>query len=99
MFSCNKRSIAWHRLLSLMLVLSIVGLTSSAAQAVYTTGNLIVDPGFESNPLINFALVLGPPYTTGAWSAEVGAITGPASGITPADGVKMLEMNDDGMIA
>jgi hypothetical protein len=86
-------------LTTLCAMLIITGLATSAAQAVYTTGNLVVDPGFEANPLISYAQVLGPPYTTGMWSAENGAITGPASGIVPADGVKMLELSDDGLVA
>ena len=99
MFRSIQNTTALRALATLLVMLSTVCLNTSPAHAVYTTGNLIVDPGFESNPLINYALVLGPPYTTGAWSAEVGAITGPASGITPADGVKMLELSDDGLIA
>jgi hypothetical protein len=85
-------------ILSLALVL-LAGVVASSAQAV-TTGNLVVDPSFESNPLINFLLILGPPFTSGAWGAEAATITGgPVNGITPAAGSLMLSMTDDGNIA
>jgi len=85
--------------LSMIVVLALFAGAINSTALAYTTPNLIVDPGFESNPMIGYGLVLGPPYTTGVWSAENGLITGPASGITPADGVKMLELSDDGLVA
>jgi hypothetical protein len=80
-----------YSFLSLILLLSI-----TASSALGATGNLLTDPGFESNPLISPTLVLGPPFTIDTWSAEQGSISGPSDGITPADGVLMLKMTDDG---
>lgn len=62
--------------------------------------NLLVDPGFESNPLTGVGNVLTN-FTTyqGIWGPEVGVITGATGGVTPAQGVKMLSMSDDGLTA
>jgi PEP-CTERM motif len=72
-----------------------VGLASHA-QASYTTGNLLTDPSFENNPLTNYVQILGPPYNTNTWGAEMATISGVSDGITPANGSLMLNMADDG---
>lgn len=62
--------------------------------------NLLVDPGFESNPLDTIGNVLGNfPAYQGVWGVEAATITGVDGGVTPAGGVKMLRMTDDGNVA
>ncbi len=68
----------------------------SQALASYTTSNLLTDPSFENNPLSNFVQILGPPYNTNTWGAEMATISGVSDGITPANGSLMLNMADDG---
>ncbi len=68
----------------------------ACAQASYTTGNLLTDPSFENNPLTNYVQILGPPYNTNTWGAEMATISGVSDGITPANGSLMLNMADDG---
>lgn len=59
--------------------------------------NLLVDPGFELNPLDTAANVLGNfPLYQGVWGVEAATITGPDGGVTPFQGLKMLNMVDDG---
>jgi hypothetical protein len=59
--------------------------------------NLLVDPGFEVNPLDTAANVLNNfPLYQGIWGVEAATITGPDGGVTPFQGVKMLRMVDDG---
>ena len=86
----------WRAALALALG---VGIFATSAEAAYTTGNLVVDPSFENNPLIPFVLILGPPFTSGAWGAESATISGTSDGITPASGSLMLNMTDDGLVA
>jgi len=58
---------------------------------------LLVDPGFESNPLDTALNVLNNfPTYQGVWGVEMATITGVDGGVTPAQGVKMLNMADDG---
>ncbi len=61
--------------------------------------NLLVDPGFEANPLDTYSNVLNffPTYQ-GIWGVEVATITVAENGVTPAQGVKMLRMLDDGNV-
>jgi hypothetical protein len=75
-------------------------LAGCAAAAVGQTAsaNLLTNPGFEisvttsaSNVLNNF------PTFQGIWGPEVGGITGPTGGVTPAAGSNMLEMYTDGL--
>ena len=82
-----------------ILATGILFFAAASTAKAYTTGNLVVDPSFESNPLIPYVQILGPPYTTGSWGAEMATISGTASGITPASGALMLSMTDDGLIA
>jgi hypothetical protein len=74
------------------LALALAAFTPSAR------ASLIVDPGFEVNPLQNYATVLGD-FTTyqGNWGVEVATITGVDGGVTPFEGVKMLRMVQDGI--
>lgn len=74
----------------------LIALAAVPVQAAYTTGNLLTDPSFENNPLANYVQILGPPNLTNVWGAEMGALSGTAFGVTPASGVVMLGMTDDG---
>jgi len=71
-----------------------------AAWTPMAHANLLVDPGFESNPLTTAANVLNN-FTTfqGQWGVEAATITGVDGGVTPAQGVRMLRMVSDGLIA
>jgi len=59
----------------------------------------LVDPGFELNPLTNYANVLTD-FTTyqGVWGVENATIVNAENGVTPPEGVKMLRMVDDGLV-
>lgn len=62
--------------------------------------NLLVDPGFEVNPLTTYTNVLNNfAGYQGQWGVEVATITGVDGGVTPVEGVKMLRMTDDGLVA
>ncbi len=62
--------------------------------------NLLTDPGFETNALLpGVGVLTNIPGNAGIWGTENAAIVGVTGGITPAGGVKMLEMSDDGLIA
>ena len=87
-----------HQRPLLYAVMILVAGAASNAKAI-TTGNLLTDPSFEANPLIPFLDILASPFTTNAWGGENSTITGPANGITPAQGSLMLSMSDDGLIA
>jgi hypothetical protein len=71
-----------------------------AASTPAARANLLVDPGFEVNPLDTAFNVLNffPTYQ-GIWGVEAATITGVDGGVTPAQGVKMLRMVDDGLVA
>jgi hypothetical protein len=74
------------------LVLAIVASTQSAR------ANLLVDPGFEVNPLDTASNVLNFFATyQGIWGVEAATITSAENGVTPAQGVQMLRMVDDGL--
>ena len=74
------------------LLLAITSSTPSAAS------NLLVDPGFESNPLTTAANVLNNfPGFQGQWGAENGSITGTVGPVSPYQGKLMLSMSDDGI--
>ena len=74
-------------------------LTTSIMLAPAALANLLVDPGFEANPLTTTANVLSNfPGFQGVWGPEVGTITGIDNGVTPAQGAKMLRMDDDGNV-
>jgi len=70
----------------------------AAASAPSAWANL-VDPGFESNPLTNYSNVLTDFVTyQGQWGTEAATIVTAENGVTPAQGSKMLRMDDDGLI-
>ena len=61
--------------------------------------NLLVDPGFENNPLLSYSLVLNNfAAYQGRWGVEMASITGAQGGVTPDEGVKMLRMTDDELV-
>jgi hypothetical protein len=68
-----------------------------AASSPFAGATLLIDPGFEFNPLTSHANVLGNfPVYQGQWGAELGAITGIDNGVTPFQGSNMLRMSDEG---
>ncbi len=74
--------------------LALATFTSSAR------ANLLVDPGFEANPLTTASNVLNNfPTYQGQWGVESATITGVDGGVTPAQGTQMLRMTDDGLVA
>jgi hypothetical protein len=76
---------------SFVVCLSIVFISPLAS------ANLLVDPGFESNPLTTDLNVLGNFVTyQGQWGPEAATITGVDGPITPAQGSKMLRMVNTG---
>jgi hypothetical protein len=79
-------------------ILACAGLALAlAASAPVAQANLLVDPGFEVNPLDTAANVLNNfPVYQGIWGVEAATITGVDGGVTPFQGVKMLRMVDDG---
>src|SRR5829696_938374 len=90
-------TLRFRQLSTVMFALAIITVIAAPAAAV-TTPNLLVDPSFETNPLIGIGSILGPPYTTGVWGAENGANVLAQSGIIPAAGVRMHRMDDDGLV-
>jgi hypothetical protein len=76
----------------------IMNVTIAVFMAVPVHAFLLVDPGFESNPLTTAFNVLNNFATyQGQWGVEVAAIVGAENSITPAQGVNMLRMDDDGI--
>jgi hypothetical protein len=75
-----------------------VGLTLAFAACTPAVGaNLLVDPGFEANPLTTASNVLNFFATyQGIWGVENATITGVDGGVTPIQGVKMLRMDNTG---
>ena len=78
--------------------MSFVAVCSATLAPQLASANLLTNPGFEvsawttaNNVLTNF------PGFQGVWGPEVGGITGATGGVTPASGVNMLEMYDDGL--
>ena len=74
------------------LVLTFVACTPSMAV------NLLVDPGFETNPLTTLTSVINSPnpMLPGVWGQENSTITGTEFTVVPAQGVKMLRMDNTG---
>ena len=65
--------------------------------AVSANANLLVDPGFEVNPLDTATNVLNYFVTyQGIWGQENSTITGVDGGVAPAQGIKMLRMDNTG---
>ena len=78
-----------------LLPLLALALAASSAQA-----NLLVDPGFESNPLTPIGNVLNPPtMPTGVWGHESSAITGSVGAVSPSSGLQMLSMTNAGAVS
>ncbi len=74
-----------------------IGLAAAAPRA---RANLLVDPGFEVNPLTSYVNVLTNfPGFQGIWGVEAATISGAEGLVTPPEGVKMLRMVDDGLVA
>jgi PEP-CTERM motif len=98
----NRVSTRLHRspgfFAGLAVGVAAIALTARMAPAV-TTGNLLTDPGFETQPLTSYVNVLAPPYLTNIWGDEVSTIVGATGGVSPAGGVKMLSMTTDGLVA
>ena len=68
--------------------------------APFGWANLLTDPGFEVNPLNNFATVLGNFATyQGQWGDEASTIVGVDGGVTPAQATRMLRMDSSGGVA
>jgi len=65
---------------------------------VSAKANLLVDPGFESNPLTTDVAVINTPnpMLPGVWGQENSTIVGAEFTVTPAQGVKMLRMENTG---
>ena len=80
---------------TIMFVLLIAAFVSPLASA-----NLLIDPGFEANPLTTANNVLNN-FTTyqGQWGPESATITGVDGGVTPAQLSKMLRMTNAGGVA
>jgi hypothetical protein len=78
------------RLISISLFVCVAFLTSPAAKA-----NLLVDPGFEVNPLTTDAAVINSPnpMLPGVWGQENSTIVVAEFTVTPPQGVKMLRMD------
>jgi hypothetical protein len=70
-----------------------------AASAPSAWANLLVDPGFELNPLDTASNVLNNfSGYQGVWGVENATIVGAENGVTPPEGIKMLRMDDDGLV-
>jgi hypothetical protein len=66
----------------------LLAITTSTPSAM---ANLLVDPEFDGIPPLNtLATVFGPPFITGQWGAENGAIVGVDDGVTPLTAKTML---------
>ena len=65
---------------------------------VSAKANLLVDPGFESNPLTTDVAVINTPnpMLPGVWGQENSTIVGAEFTVTPAQGVNMLRMENTG---
>jgi hypothetical protein len=81
------------KLILVSLLVSIM-LMSVSANAV----NLLVDPGFESNPLTTFTAVINSPFAMlpGVWGQENSTIVGTEFTVVPPQGTKMLRMDYTG---
>ncbi len=83
-----------NRLAVCVVVLAAVCLLVAPARA-----NLLVDPGFEVNPLTSYLNVLNDfPTYQGQWGVESATITGVDGGVSPSEGSQMLRMTDDGLV-
>lgn len=82
------------RILSAGILASVFAALTAPTQA---QSNLLVDPGFENNPLESAHNVLNYfEQYQGFWGPERGTIVGQIGPVIPRDGAKMLQMIDDG---
>ncbi len=87
------RTYAIRNLSFATLALAIAALAAPA----HAQSNLLVDPGFENNPLESAHNVLNYfEQYQGFWGPERGSIVGQVGPVIPRDGTKMLQMTDDG---
>ena len=87
--------VSFNRILACLSLVLALAASTQTSQA-----NLLVDPGFELNPLDTASNVLNFFATyQGVWGVEVATIVTAENGVTPAQGAKMLRMVDDGLIA
>jgi hypothetical protein len=74
-------------------VLSVAALLLGASTV---SANLLTDPGFEANALLpGVGVLTNIPGNAGVWGTENANIVGTTGGVSPAGGVKMLQMLDD----
>ena len=74
-----------------MIVSAGLLLTTASLPPRAAAANLLVDPEFNGTPALNtLANVFGPPFITGQWGAENGAIVGVDGGVTPLTARTML---------
>lgn len=72
-----------------------MALAASSARA-----NLLVDPGFENNALTSYINVLNNfPGFQGVWGVEAATISLVDGPVVPPEGIRMLRMVSDGLIA
>jgi hypothetical protein len=95
--SVTPRSFKKH-LAGLTVAIGAIGLAAQVA-AAYPTGNLLTNPGYETNSLTGIANVLGPPFSTNIWGDEDSTITGTVGAVSPRTGSQMLSMTTDGNVA
>lgn len=71
----------------------LVALALAASAHAQSTGNLIGNPGFETNHLVTWSAgwsdFIG---NAGVWAREGGSIVTAENGVTPHEGVRMLRM-------
>ena len=78
------------------------GLLSASVLSVNSTAsaNLLTDPSFEANALLpGIGVLTNIPGNAGIWGTENANIVGTVGAVSPAGGVKMLQMLDDGLVA
>jgi len=69
------------------------GILALLCAATTAQANLIIDPGFESNPLNGFTTVLSNFVADqGQWGAELATISLATGGVSPPEGTHMLSM-------
>lgn len=76
----------------IFVALAAVSLVATAAAG---HGQLLIDRSFEDNALDSYTRVFDD-WDMGIWGAENGAIVGATGSVIPPDGIKMLQMFDDG---
>lgn len=80
-------------------VRAIAGVLLALGLTADVQANMLVDPGYESNPLTTATNVLTNfSGFEGDWGVENALIVGAENGVTPIEGVKMLRMDDDGNV-